>query len=414
MFRFCSYAKLYKVINSGAAAGDGLSSGYHVGSWPAVSSGDLTGDPYLPTLFPPSPKIQVPSWPADLRLAAVQPASFQIANLPAALANIGSSFPAPPLPSFGGPDDFGEATVEGFGDVDYDGDDAVPAASPAAASPSGSGLKSIKISDIALASGSPASAAGLPTFGGPDAFGEAVVSGFSDVDYDLGDVQGRVPATSLPKGLQVANLPLGGLSLQQIAAASGSSAASNDIYKKFAAAAALKNAGDLTGIPSGVAAQALPGNLPAALGAAALNRPQLTNTLSDQTPGQLKLGAGQLPPGALSQIRQNAALAAARPQRRPPLPPAAPLNPVDALLGPIVAQKLGLVGTIVSTKQGLANAIVAQKLGLAGAVVSTKLGLAGAVVSAKQAVVDTIVSQKLGLLRAVLAQKQGLLKVLSG
>ena len=176
----------------------------------------------------------------------------------------------------------------------------------------------------------------------------------------------------------------------------------------------MKNAGDLTGIPSGVAAQALPGNLPAALGAAALNRPQLTNTLSDQTPGQLKLGAGQLPPGALSQIRQNAALAASRPQRRPPLPPAAPLNPVDALLGPIVAQKLGLVGTIMSTKQGLANAIVAQKLGLAGAVVSTKLGLAGAVVSAKQAVVDTIVSQKLGLLRAVLAQKQGLLKVLSG
>ena len=413
MFRFCSYAKLYKVINSGAAAGDGLSSGYHVGSWPAVSSGDLTGDPYLPTLFPPSPKIQVPSWPADLRLAAVQPASFQIANLPAALTSIGS-FPAPPVPSFGGPDDFGEATVEGFGDVDYDGDDAVPAASPAAASPSGSGLKSIKISDIALASGSPASAAGLPTFGGPDAFGEAVVTGFSDVDYDLGDVQGSVPATSLPKGLQVANLPLGGLSLQQSVAASGSSAASNDIYKKFAAAAALKNAGDLTGIPSGVAAQALPGNLPAALGAAALNRPQLTNTLSDQTTGQLKLGAGQLPPGALSQIRQNAALAAARPQRRPPLPPAAPLNSVDALLGPIVAQKLGLVGTIVSTKQGLANAIVAQKLGLAGAVVSTKLGLAGAVVSAKQAVVDTIVSQKLGLLRAVLAQTQGLLKVLSG
>jgi hypothetical protein len=372
-----------------------------------------------PPLFP---EIQIPySWPSsgiDLAVAA-------------SIFKTGSRPPAPPVPSFGGPDDFGEATVEGFGDVDYDNDGtAITTGQPGL---SEVGLKAATGTKTTNSSTTSSTPAGLPTLGGPEDFGEAVVTGFSEVDYDL---DGRILSNSLPGGVKLGD--------QGVSPKGVSSLNSDDIYIKFAA---LKNAGGVTSIqglsggppalinslPAGPkkAEQGLPQKAVSALtsdeiykqfaaNVASTNKglagvpPALPNR-SPVSPTAPKQSPYKLPNAALAieskPNRGQLATAApiktgiknvAQPQLRPPRPPAQS-NPVEALLGPAVGQKLGLAGTIVATKQGLVNAIASQKLGLIGAIGATKQGL-----------VDIVTGQKIGLLKTIAATKKGLLQILVG
>ncbi len=141
-------------------------------------------DAYAPaggwsSLFPPLPQYQASGWPSSPFGLTAAAASWPGVSVPSFSSPAAIAAAAMPAPAFGGPDDFGEATVAGFDDdVNYDDDDfAGKSVSPDSKKPS------VTVANI------PLFAASLPTLGGPEAFGEAVVSGFTEVDYvDDGDL----------------------------------------------------------------------------------------------------------------------------------------------------------------------------------------------------------------------------------